>query len=100
MKLFIGNIGRVTLSLALLIIFLLSTNTAFAYKLIPLSVEMSPTGSGSRQSFVIENSSEVPIAIELKMFSRSMSLDGVDELKLADDDFIIHPAQVIVMPGK
>lgn len=84
----------------LLLRLLLLANDAHAYKLIPLSVEMTPSGLGARQSFRIENPSDVPVAIELKMFSRSMSPDGKDILTEAEDDFIIHPAQVIVMPGK
>ena len=75
-------------------------NHAHAYKLIPLSVEMTPFGPGARQSFRIENPSDVPIAIELKMFSRSMSPNGQDILVEAEDDFIIYPAQAIVMPGR
>lgn len=100
MRIVISNIVRVSLGITVFVGFMLFTDAAFAYKLIPLSVEMSPTGSGARQSFRIENTSEVPIAIELKMFSRSMTVDGVDKLKLVNDDFIIHPAQAIVMPGK
>ncbi|MCH8104862.1 MAG: molecular chaperone [Proteobacteria bacterium] len=84
----------------LLITFILLANHAHAYKLIPLSVEMTPFGPGARQSFRIENPSDVPIAIELKMFSRSMSPNGQDILVEAEDDFIIYPAQAIVMPGR
>lgn len=75
-------------------------NNAWAYKLIPLSAEMSPYGKGARQVFRVENPSEEPIAIEFSISARDMTPDGKDVLSDAEDDFVLYPAQAIVMPGK
>lgn len=87
------------IALALCLSFFFYDN-AHAYKLIPISTELSPSGKGSRQTFRIENTSKEPIAVELKMYSRNMTPDGHDILKEAENDFIVYPAQAIVMPGK
>lgn len=77
-----------------------SIDRSYAYKLIPISAELSPSGKSSRQVFRIENNSNEPIAVELKVYARDMELDGKDVLKDAEDDFVIYPRQAIVMPGK
>ncbi len=76
------------------------TMNAYAYKLIPLSVEMSPKGKGARQIFRVENPSKEPIAVEFKIRSRKMTEMGQDILSDAENDFVIYPTQAIVMPGQ
>lgn len=73
---------------------------AYAYKLIPLSTQLSPSGKSAQKTFRIENSSEEPIAVELNIYKRKMAINGKDELSEANDDFLLYPAQIIVMPGK
>lgn len=83
-----------------LVVSLIAYENAHAYKLIPISVELTPSGKSARQTFRIENTSNEPIAVELKMYSRNMTPDGKDILKDAENDFVVFPAQAIVMPGK
>jgi len=87
-------------SIVFFLTLLITINVANAYKLIPFSAELSPMGKLSRQVFRLENNGNKPIAIELRTFARAMDIHGVDILEPADKDFIIYPAQTIIMPGK
>lgn len=84
----------------LLVVSFFAYENAHAYKLIPISAELAPSGKSARQTFRIENTSNEPIAVELAMYSRNMTPDGKDILKDAENDFVLFPAQAIVMPGK
>lgn len=88
------------LKLMLISICLLMSSHAFAYKLIPLSAQLTPSGKSAQKTFRIENSSEEPIAVELNMYKRNMTIDGKDKLSEANDEFLLYPSQIIVMPGK
>lgn len=79
---------------------LLTPITAHAFKLVPMSVKMTPSGQGTTATFVIDNSGAEPIAVEMKLFIRNISEDGEDILIETEDDFILYPAQMIVMPGQ
>lgn len=79
---------------------IVSSTTSYAYKLIPLSVVMKPSGSGAHQTFRIDNTDAEPIAVELNIYQRKMDNDGSDILSEAEDDFVIYPSQMVVMPGE
>lgn len=83
-----------------LIVALLTPVTAQAFKLVPMSVKMTPSGRGATKTFVVDNSGAKPIAVEMKMFVRSMTEEGEDVLTESEDDFVVFPSQMIVMPGQ
>ncbi|EDM67762.1 hypothetical protein PE36_17395 [Moritella sp. PE36] len=85
------------LSLALTLIIPI---TAQALKMVPMSVKMSPSGRGANETFVIGNSGAKPVAVEMKVFIRSMTEDGEEVLTESEDDFIVFPEQMIVMPDQ
>jgi fimbrial chaperone protein len=86
-----------TLSLALILI---TPITAQAFKMVPMSVKVSPSGRGASETFVVDNNAANPIAVEMKVFIRSMTEAGEDILTESKDDFIIFPEQMVVMPGE
>lgn len=83
-----------------LIIGLLMPNAAYAFKLVPMSVKMTPSGRGATESFVVDNSGAKPIAVEMKVFVRSMTEDGEDLLTEDEGDFVVFPSQMVIMPGE
>ena len=83
-----------------LIVALITPVTAYAFKLVPMSVKMAPSGRGATESFVVDNSGAKPIAVEMKVFVRSMTEDGEDVLTEEEDDFVVFPSQMVIMPGE
>jgi len=81
------------------LILLVASVQAFAFNFTPIDVTLRPAGSGATQTFSVENPSPSPVAIEITMHSRAMSLDGEDILESADDLFIVYPSQLILQPG-
>ena len=89
---------RILTALGLLI--LAVTSPAFAFEMTPLELELDPAGRESAGSFRIVNIDAKPIAVEIAVFTREMTEEGADILRPADDDFIVYPPQMIVMPGQ
>ena len=83
-----------------LVVALITPVTAYAFKLVPMSVKMAPSGRGATESFVVDNSGAKPIAVEMKVFVRSMTEDGEDILTEEEDDFVVFPSQMVIMPGE
>ena len=79
---------------------LIAPVTTYAFKLVPMSVKMTPSGRHAMETFIVDNNGANPIAVEMKMFVRSMTETGEDVLTESEDDFIVFPAQMIVMPGQ
>jgi fimbrial chaperone protein len=88
------------LSISLFSLLLSMTLPAQAFKLIPLSRVFAPTGPNAIQSYEIENTTGKPLAVELNIVKREMSLQGMDKLIPANDDFMIYPPQVLLQPGE
>jgi fimbrial chaperone protein len=70
------------------------------YRLLPMSATFSPTGSGTTKSFEVNNSGDVPVAIEVYMTGREIGLEGEESNPDAGDDFVVYPPQMIVPPGQ
>jgi fimbrial chaperone protein len=83
-----------------LVAVLITPVTAHAFKLVPMSVKMTPSGRGASETFIVDNNAAKPIAVEMKLFVRSMTEEGEDILTESEDDFVVFPAQMIVMPGQ
>ena len=73
---------------------------AFAFEMTPLELSLDSAGRESAGSFRIVNIDARPIAVEVSVYSREMTEEGADILYPADDDFIVYPPQMIVMPGQ
>lgn len=68
--------------------------------LTPIEMDFSPAGRGATQMFRLENNTNEPVAVELVMKSRTMSIQGNDVLDDAEDQFNIYPAQLVLQPGQ
>lgn len=79
---------------------LMSATQAAAFRLVPIEMEFATAGSGATQVFRVENDRTEPAAIEMRMMTRDMGPDGADRLAPADEDFVVHPEQIVLMPGQ
>lgn len=79
---------------------LLAWQPAQAFRLVPIEMEFAPSGRGATQIFRVENDRSEPAAIEVRVMAREMSADGEDRLTPADESFVVHPAQIVLMPGQ
>lgn len=73
---------------------------AAAYEFAPIVAQFTPSGSGASRTFVVRNTHEEPVALQIEMFKRSADETG-KELRLPEyDDFIITPPQLVLAPGQ
>ena len=73
---------------------------AAAMQLTPIEMDFTTSGRGTTQTFRLENNTRDPVAAEITIKSRKMSLQGVDVLSDAEDDFTVFPAQLVLQPGQ
>jgi len=79
---------------------LLTAMPSQAFQFVPISETFSPTGKDRIREFKVANDSNDPIAVELKVLKRKMDINGDDILDQAEDNnFVVFPAQIIVMGG-
>lgn len=71
-----------------------------AFQLTPAIMEFSPSGGGSTQSFTIKSTGDEPVAIQVDMVKREVSLDGTEINPDANEDFIVYPPQLVIPPGE
>src|SRR5688500_13175831 len=73
---------------------------SFAYTVEPSVLKLGASGQDSSAFLRLSNRAAKPVAIEIAVNEFDRDLDGRGVLgPEADDDFIVYPAQVILMPG-
>lgn len=77
---------------------LLFSLPALALKISPFSAEMGPTGARAKLDYVLENETSEPTAVQISMVKRVQAEDGSETLPSADDDFVVFPTQLILLP--
>jgi fimbrial chaperone protein len=73
---------------------------AVALRVVPIVLEFAPKGGGANQVVRLENETPEPIAVQISMHKRLVDLDGKETLEDADDDFIVFPPQVVLLPNE
>lgn len=71
-----------------------------AYQLKPARVDFTPSGAGATQSFQVVSTGDEPVAIELRMTERQVSVDGTETQPDAENDFLVYPSQLLLQPGE
>jgi fimbrial chaperone protein len=84
----------------LYLLLVLAPSPAAAFRLVPMVMDFAPAGRGATQSFGIVNDTDRPIAAEVSIVRRQVDLDGKETYTPEEDDFIVYPPQMVVMPGK
>ena len=71
-----------------------------AYTVEPSLVSLHPVGGESSAFLHVANKETKPVAVEVEIKEYSRDIDGKAVIgKDAGDDFIVYPAQMILMPG-
>ena len=78
----------------------LHVGAAGAFQLLPMSMELAPTGNKATQTFAITNEATEPVAVQVFIVLRNVALDGTETLTPADADFLVFPPQAAVPAGK
>jgi fimbrial chaperone protein len=81
---------------------LLGADAAFAgaaFRISPLQMVFTPSGSGATRSFRVDSTGDQPVAVEIKMAKRQVNLDGTETQPSAEDDFVVYPPQMLLKPG-
>jgi fimbrial chaperone protein len=86
--------------LVILSIFISWSSVSFAFTLAPIEASFSASGRAAIHNFRAKNDTSQPVAVEINIFDRTMDAQGQDELTENEDDFIVVPAQLILMPGE
>src|SRR3990167_5344215 len=66
---------------------------AKALSLIPISQDFKPSGKDAIQTFRLENETNEPVAVVVKIMTREVSVDG-EETNAETKDFTVFPSQV------
>ncbi len=85
-------------SLFLLAATLVALTPAFSYDMKPIVIQLAPSGAGATQSVVLTNTHDVPIAIEVRAYTRAQNPDGTENRTPEDDNLIITPPQMVIAP--
>ena len=74
--------------------------SVYAFKLIPMSLNLEPAGRGANGVFRVENDSDQEIAVMVSLAKREMDLNGKESLPPEEDDFSVYPPQMTLGPQK
>ncbi|UOO11603.1 MULTISPECIES: fimbria/pilus periplasmic chaperone [unclassified Synechocystis] len=65
-----------------------------------MEMRLSPVGGGASRSFLLQSTGTQPVAVQLSVAGRKMSIDGVEELPIEEENFVLYPPQVILRPNQ
>lgn len=83
------------LSLLCAVFLMLTSVSANALQMNPLSLVLKPSGGGAKQSVTVSNESNEPIAVQLSVTTRQQ-VNNKEVRKPADHEFNIYPPQMII----
>lgn len=76
------------------------TPLLFAYEFSPIVQEFAPSGPGATRQFLLTNTQQDTVAIQIETFLRTTDERGNEQRTPDYDNFIITPPQMVVAPGK
>lgn len=72
---------------------------AHAYRVQPLSVDLTPATGANAETIRVENTTENRITVEISFTRRIVDANGVETETPADDLFLVLPPQALIEPG-
>lgn len=84
----------------LLVFLLIFSNSSFGFQFQPFQASFSTKGEQSSRLFRLENKSDKPNAVEIKIMSREIDFNGKETRHPVDNDFVIYPSQLILEPNQ
>lgn len=87
----------------LLLVFVLALSMVFvqeaqALRFSPFRVKFEPSGAGANQLFAVENDTDAPASVQIRIVTREVDVDGGEKNADAEKDFAIYPAQMVLKP--
>ncbi|EMD77097.1 MULTISPECIES: molecular chaperone [Vibrio] len=73
---------------------------AHAFKVEPMSAEMAPLGKRAQMTMRVENTSTVPLTVELQPYFMTMDEYGNETIEPADEELLVIPVTAIIEPGR
>lgn len=71
---------------------------ANAFRFTPFRSKFEPSGAGANQLFTVENNTDQPASVQIRVTTRDVDVDGVEKNSDAEKDFMIYPAQLVLKP--
>lgn len=71
---------------------------ASALRFTPFRAMFMPSGDGANQIFIIENNTDGPATVQIRVETREVDIDGAEKNTDAEKDFMIYPAQLVLTP--
>jgi len=90
---------KIRLRIASLVLIFLSPLSSWAFRLSPMIANFAPSGSGSTQTFLVENTGTEKVAIQIEAFHRYADEQG-KESRTATDEFSVYPQQMALQPNE
>lgn len=72
--------------------------SVFAFNLEPISADLEPSGPRAVQTFRLTNPTAQPVAIRIRMLTRSEDAEGREVNQPADDLFVVYPSRILLEP--
>jgi fimbrial chaperone protein len=81
-------------------IFMFLSTMSWGLSLEPLIQSFNPaSASGRIRTFRVTNTTDQPIAVVIRMTTRSVDENGAETREEADNDFVVFPSRVTLQPG-
>ncbi|MBI3897178.1 MAG: molecular chaperone [Gammaproteobacteria bacterium] len=71
---------------------------AHAFRFSPFRAKFEPSGAGANQLFTVENNTNEPASVQIRIMTREVDVDGGEKNVDAEKDFAIYPAQMVLEP--
>ena len=71
---------------------------ANAFRFSPFRAKFEPSGPEANKLFTVENNSDQPASVEIRVTTRKVDVSGVEKNENAEKDFVVYPAQLVLKP--
>lgn len=71
---------------------------ADAFRFSPFRAKFEPSGDGANQLFTVENNTDKPTSVQIRITTREVDVDGGEKNVDVEKDFVIYPAQLVLNP--
>jgi len=75
-----------------------AVNEASAFRFSPFRAKFLPSGDGANQLFKVENNTDEPASVQIRITTRDVDVDGGEKNVDDEKDFLIYPAQLVLKP--
>jgi len=85
---------------AILVVFAVATAPLAAFQLQPMSASIDPQGGTPTTTFDVRNTTDAPVAIQMRVTTRSVQPDGTELNDDASAQLQLFPSQIILQAGR